>query len=117
MQPYSNASTAASINATQRKLMFGVAIATLLAFAIVIANRPSFGVGQEIEIGGSHSIPTILLAREGTVVSRMVTGSPANLLDQISYGTPEELDRRLRLLRDAGRYIGPDPFVRHELPV
>jgi len=63
---------------------------------IVIANRPSFGVGQEIEIAGSHSIPTILLVREGTVVSRMVTGSPANLLDQISYGTPEELDRRLR---------------------
>src|SRR5512133_301706 len=43
MQPYSNASTAASINATQRKLMLGVAIATLLAFAIVIADLASGG--------------------------------------------------------------------------
>jgi len=43
MQPHSDASTAASINATRRKLMLGLAIATLLAFTIVIADLASGG--------------------------------------------------------------------------
>ncbi|HEV2969197.1 MAG TPA: protein kinase [Pirellulales bacterium] len=71
----------------------------------VIANRPSFGVGQEIEIATSHSIPTILLVREdSSTVSRMVTGSPAHLLDDITYATPEDLERKLR--RSLGANLG-----------
>jgi len=62
----------------------------------VIANRPSFGVGQEIEIASSCSTPIILLVREGAKVSRMVTGSPANIIEEIYYKTPEELERKLR---------------------
>ncbi|MGQ0547024.1 MAG: protein kinase domain-containing protein [Betaproteobacteria bacterium] len=62
----------------------------------VVANRPSFGVGQEIEIATGCSVPTILLVRDGVQVSRMVTGSPLNLLDEIHYKTPEELNRKLR---------------------
>jgi serine/threonine protein kinase/transcriptional regulator with XRE-family HTH domain len=63
---------------------------------LVIANQPSFGVGQEIEIATAYSIPTILLIRDGSSVSRMVTGSPANILEVINYQTPEDLERRLR---------------------
>jgi transcriptional regulator with XRE-family HTH domain len=63
---------------------------------IVMANRPSFGVGQELEIAASFSVPTILLLRAGTKVSRMVTGSPAYILDEITYDTPEDLERKFR---------------------
>jgi transcriptional regulator with XRE-family HTH domain len=63
----------------------------------VIANRPSFGVGQEIEIATSHSIPTILIVREESKnISRMVTGSPAHMLSVITYSSPEDLEHKLR---------------------
>lgn len=63
---------------------------------LVLANQPSFGVGQELEIASSYGKPTILLAREGTRISRMVTGSFLNLLDEIIYRTPEDLSQKLR---------------------
>lgn len=63
---------------------------------IVIANDPSFGVGQELEIAGSYGKPVILLRREGVIVSRMVTGGLFNLIDDITYSTPEDLERKLR---------------------
>jgi len=43
MMPQSTASTATSIDATQRKLIAGIAIATLMALAIVIADLASGG--------------------------------------------------------------------------
>ena len=61
-----------------------------------LANQPSFGVGQELEIAATYSKPTILLVREGTTLSRMVTGSFANLLDELVYKTPEDLVRKLK---------------------
>jgi tRNA A-37 threonylcarbamoyl transferase component Bud32/transcriptional regulator with XRE-family HTH domain len=67
----------------------------------VLLNKPSFGVGQELEIAASYSKPTILIVEEGVVVSRMVHGSPANVLASIVYSTPEDLERQLdRALTD-----------------
>jgi len=65
----------------------------------VLANRPSFGVGQEVEIAASVGKPMILIVREGTAISRMLTGTFANLIgDQIMYQTPEDLGERLKKL-------------------
>lgn len=62
----------------------------------VLANKPSFGVGQEIEIAASYGKPILIVAREGTSISKMVTGSYANLLDDIIYYQgPEDLARKL----------------------
>jgi transcriptional regulator with XRE-family HTH domain len=69
---------------------------------IAICNEPSFGVGQELEIAAAYGIPTLLVKREGVSVSRMITGSLLNLLDEgpLEYGNPDELERKLtRLLR------------------
>lgn len=62
----------------------------------VVANKPSFGVGQEVEIAASYGKPTVLIARNGTRISRMVTGSFAHIIDTILYDSPEELERKLR---------------------
>jgi len=63
---------------------------------LVLANQPSHGVGQELEIAASYGKPTLLLMREGARVSRMVTGSFVNFIDEITYRTPEDLVRQLR---------------------
>ena len=70
-----------------------VASADLLIF---LANKPSFGAGQEIEIAASYNKPTLIVAREGTKISRMVLGSFANLLNVIYYAKPEDLRSQLR---------------------
>lgn len=64
---------------------------------IVLANQPSFGVGQEIEIAGGMGTPTILLRREGISLSRMVTGSFLNIQADIEYDphSPEDLEQKL----------------------
>jgi transcriptional regulator with XRE-family HTH domain len=62
----------------------------------VLANHPSIGVGQELEIAGSYGKPTVLITREDTTISRMATGSHANFLEKFSYSTPEDLEKRLR---------------------
>jgi hypothetical protein len=53
MMPQSTASTAASIDATQRKLIAGIAIGTLIALAIVIAD---------LAVGGRPDPPTLRAA-------------------------------------------------------
>lgn len=63
---------------------------------IIIADVPSMGVGQEIEIAGAFGTPTILVTRSDGQVSRMVTGSHLNLVDHIQYSSPEEFERNLR---------------------
>lgn len=65
---------------------------------IAILNHTSFGVGIELAIAGSFGTPTLLLARSGCTVSRMVVGSPLNLLSDgvLEYDTPEVLERKLR---------------------
>jgi serine/threonine protein kinase/transcriptional regulator with XRE-family HTH domain len=64
---------------------------------VVIADHPSYGVGQELEIAGSIGTPTILIRRQGSnEISRMVTGSFLNLLKEIIYTSPEELEFELK---------------------
>lgn len=63
----------------------------------ILANKPSFGVGQELEISSSCSKPTVIIARVGTSISRMMLGCFANLLEEpIYYNTPEDLATNLR---------------------
>jgi serine/threonine protein kinase len=72
----------------------------------LVANRPSFGVGQEVEIAAGYGKPTILIARHGTTISRMITGSFAHIIETIDYDTPEDLERKLRrCLRDNAETI------------
>jgi serine/threonine protein kinase/transcriptional regulator with XRE-family HTH domain len=67
----------------------------------VLLNKPSFGVGQEIEIAASYGKPTVLIIEEGIKASRMVYGCPANTLTEVFYTTPEDLERKLhKTLRD-----------------
>lgn len=64
---------------------------------VVIADHPSYGVGQELEIAGSVGTPTILVRpQSSTPISRMVAGSFLNLLEEITYSSPEELEHKLR---------------------
>lgn len=63
---------------------------------LAICTKPSFGVGQELEIAASLGIPTLLITARGTAISRMVTGGFLNLIDDpIEYATPEELEDKL----------------------
>lgn len=62
----------------------------------VVVNKPSFGVGQEIEIAASYGRPVILLVRSGVIISRMVTGSFSNIIDTVVYDSPESLERGIR---------------------
>lgn len=64
----------------------------------VLANKPSFGVGQELEIASTYAKPMVLVAREGATVSRMMRGSFANLVGEVTYAGPEDLEFKLRRL-------------------
>lgn len=63
---------------------------------VLIGDHPSFGVGQEVEIASAFGIPAILVKREGVTISRMVTGGFLNLIDDVTYTSPEDLGRKLR---------------------
>lgn len=62
---------------------------------IILLNKPSFGVGQELEIAASYGKPTILVREEDVHVSRMVLGAPTNIVADLSYSSPEDLRRQL----------------------
>jgi serine/threonine protein kinase/transcriptional regulator with XRE-family HTH domain len=62
---------------------------------IVLLNKPSFGVGQELEIAASYGKPTLLIREDGIDVSRMVLGAPTHIVGDITYTTPEDLQRKL----------------------
>ncbi len=63
----------------------------------LVANEPSFGAGQEMEIAASYNKPTIIVARKDTIISRMLLGSFAQILDKIFYDTPEDFETKLRV--------------------
>jgi transcriptional regulator with XRE-family HTH domain len=65
---------------------------------IVLANYSSFGAGQEIEIATAAGTPTLLIRRADLgEISRMVTGSFLNLIDEVvTYSNPEDIERKLR---------------------
>jgi serine/threonine protein kinase/transcriptional regulator with XRE-family HTH domain len=83
-----------AVYARDRKRVLG---ANLL---IIIADNPSFGVGQEIEIAAGFGVPTIIVTSgdASSKLSRMVTGSFLNLIGQITYRTPEDLVEKMREL-------------------
>ena len=61
---------------------------------ILHADLPSFGAGQEIEIGTNAGIPVILVASKATRVSRMVRGCFAGR-HLVTHETPDELKQEL----------------------
>ena len=68
---------------------------------LVVVNRPSIGVGQELEIAGSYGIPTLLISAEGVVVSRMVLGAPTNFVGHLVYESLADLETKLRAALDS----------------
>src|SRR5262249_53711319 len=62
---------------------------------LLLLNKPSLGVGQEIEIAASYGKPVILIVEEGVEVSRMVLGAPLQIVRKIVYESPESLTRQL----------------------
>jgi hypothetical protein len=66
----------------------------------ILANRPSFGVGQELEIAASYSKPTVFVMRDDVTLSRMTKGSFANVVGEIVYSGPEDLEKQLAKLLD-----------------
>ncbi len=61
---------------------------------IAMVCRPSFGVGQELEIARNALIPIILLTTDGITVSRMVRGIPS-IMEIIEYRDETELRSKL----------------------
>jgi serine/threonine protein kinase/transcriptional regulator with XRE-family HTH domain len=61
----------------------------------VLANKPSFGVGQELEIAAAYGKPAFFISREGITMSRMMRGSLVNLVGDIVYAGPDDLEQKL----------------------
>ena len=62
---------------------------------IHIANYPSTGSGEELDIASGALVPIVIVAQGDVRVSRMVKGIPALKLD-ITYGNIDELEDELR---------------------
>lgn len=69
---------------------------------LLVANTPSTGVGQELNMALESLLPVVFLAPAGTQVSRMARGVPSFNIE-LAYADPGELrwrlDRTLRALR------------------
>jgi hypothetical protein len=79
----------------------------VLASDLVIAYTgfPSLGVGMELEIAHQASIPVLLLAEEGTPLSRMARGCPA-VIGEIFFNAQDEALERVRSwLREPGNLL------------
>jgi transcriptional regulator with XRE-family HTH domain len=64
-----------------------------IVFALL--DDPSFGPGLELEIAATYGKPTIAIAHKDATISRMVTGSPTNLLETLRYRTATDLKPKL----------------------
>jgi hypothetical protein len=72
------------------------------AVVIALADRPSLGVGIELEVAACHGVEVILLYRLGVPVSRMALGNPA-IVGVIAYSEWSQALAQLRsLLRSRG---------------
>lgn len=68
---------------------------------VVLANHPSFGVGQELEIAAQKGIPTLIATRGNPErISRMVLGSPNPRMGVFAYLSPENLEEQVRRYLD-----------------
>ncbi len=81
--------TPAQVYATDRQQVAGADL------VVVFLDRPSFGVGQELEIAGNALVPLLLVVREGAAVSRMALGGPARQYGPLRYSTWEDLEPQL----------------------
>ena len=61
---------------------------------VCIADRPSFGVGQEVTIAQARVVPVVLVAYRDMPLSRMLTGSPG-LTQVVRYDEPEDIAQPL----------------------
>jgi transcriptional regulator with XRE-family HTH domain len=62
---------------------------------ILLAYRPSFGAGQEVEIAYNALIPMIILQPQGGKVSRMVSGVPLSLRQIYDFTDKDSLKNSL----------------------
>lgn len=62
---------------------------------VVFLGRPSFGVGQELEIAADALVPLLLIAPEGDVISRMALGGRAKHYGPLRYRVWEDLEPQL----------------------
>jgi serine/threonine protein kinase len=61
-----------------------VASADLL---IIVADVPSFGVGQEAEIAANAGVPIVIFYSDGIKVSRMLSGIAGSVIKSICFGS------------------------------
>ena len=69
---------------------------------VCIADRPSFGVGQEVTIAQARVVPVVLVAHRAMPLSRMLTGSPG-LTAIVRYDEPEDIPEPLTDVLDTLR--------------
>lgn len=69
----------------------------------MLAEDPSHGAGQEMEIAGNAGVPVILVHRSGTQVSRMLRGTASRILANISYESDDNLRIQLSEVLHAHR--------------
>jgi 2'-deoxynucleoside 5'-phosphate N-hydrolase len=62
---------------------------------VVFLGRPSFGVGQELEIAADALVPLLLIAPERDVISRMALGGRAKHYGPLRYREWEDLEAQL----------------------
>ena len=76
---------------------------------VCIADRPSFGVGQEVTIAQARVVPVVLVAHRAMPLSRMLTGSPG-LTHIVRYDEPDDIPEPLTGVLDTLRAdIVPSP--------
>ncbi len=62
----------------------------------VLADEPSFGVGQEAEIAANAGVPIVIFHSENVNVSRMLRGIAGRILDTVSFTDESDLEAKAR---------------------
>ncbi len=63
---------------------------------VLLAMKPSFGAGQEVEIAYNSLVPMIIIYPQDSKLSRMVTGIPTKLKYSMSFDDEETLIANFR---------------------
>jgi serine/threonine protein kinase len=59
---------------------------------LVLADEPSFGVGQEAEIAANAGVPIAIFHSTGINVSRMLRGIPGRIIEQVAFDDERDLE-------------------------
>lgn len=62
---------------------------------IIMADAPSFGVGQEAEIAANAGVPIVIFYSHGVRISRMLAGIAVSALETKSFGDNLELEEKV----------------------